>query len=100
MVPARLGRADGARPSAGHRGNHGVCAPALLMQIPGCWSGLGFRSNKPVRRHSRDNWTKWPADRVSLSNAYPDAQEFDVRIMGGSQTRCGLGRHPTELARL
>ncbi len=47
----------------------------------------GFRSNMPViGRHSRDNWTKWPGDRVSLSDAYPDTQDFDVRIMGGSQT--------------
>ena len=47
----------------------------------------GFRSNMPViGRHSRDNWTKWPGDRVSLSDAYPDAQDFDVRILGGSQT--------------
>jgi O-antigen biosynthesis protein len=53
----------------------------------------GFRSDRPViGRHSRDNWTKWPADRASLLDAYPDGQDFDVRIMGGSQTpRAVLG---------
>ena len=47
----------------------------------------GFRSDRPViGRHSRDHWTKWPADRDSLLTAYPDSSDVDVRIMGGVET--------------
>ncbi len=47
----------------------------------------GFRSDLPViGRHSRDHWTKWPADRNDLLAAYPESPDVDVRIMGGAET--------------
>jgi hypothetical protein len=46
-----------------------------------------FRLDRPViGRHSRDNWTKWPADRDTLLAAYPDTPDVDVRVMGGVRT--------------
>jgi hypothetical protein len=43
----------------------------------------GFRSKLPVvGRHSRDDWTKWPA-REDLPLVYPGDGRWDVRVMGG-----------------
>jgi hypothetical protein len=52
-----------------------------------------FRLDRPViGRHSRDNWSKWPADREHLLAAYPDTPDVDVRVMGGVQAaRAVLG---------
>jgi glycosyltransferase involved in cell wall biosynthesis len=61
--------------------------PAIIDVDAWVLERTGFRSTRPViGRHSRDNWTKWPEDGVSLLNAYPATQDFDVRVMGGSET--------------
>lgn len=45
-----------------------------------------FRGEVPIiGRHSRDHYTKWPANAEDLLAAYPDHPDFDVRIMGGSK---------------
>jgi glycosyltransferase involved in cell wall biosynthesis len=44
------------------------------------------RADRPVMgKHSRDNWTKWPADRDTLLRVYPDSADVDVRFMGGTR---------------
>ncbi|HEX2143696.1 MAG TPA: glycosyltransferase [Glycomyces sp.] len=46
----------------------------------------GFRSVLPVvGRHSRDDWTKWPAKR-DLPLIYPGDGRWDVRVMGGTKS--------------
>ncbi|WP_211354212.1 glycosyltransferase [Stackebrandtia albiflava] len=51
----------------------------------------GFRSELPVvGRHSRDDWTKWPADAETLLRVYPDSPDVDVRIMGGAKSAGAL----------
>ncbi|GGL08789.1 hypothetical protein GCM10012284_49290 [Mangrovihabitans endophyticus] len=53
----------------------------------------GFRSTRPVLgKHSRDHWTKWPADRETLLRVYPGDGGVDVRFMGGAKAaRAVLG---------
>lgn len=44
-----------------------------------------FRSDRPIiGRHSRDNSMKWPDDPATLLAAYPDADDIEVRVMGGT----------------
>ena len=44
----------------------------------------GVRSHLPVvGRHSRDDWSKWPADAETLLAIYPADDDIDVRVMGG-----------------
>ena len=46
-----------------------------------------LRSDVPViGRMARDIWMRWPADRRTLMQAYPDAADTDVRILGGAET--------------
>ena len=53
----------------------------------------GFRSELPViGRHSRDDWTKWPADAATLMELYPDSPDVDVRVMGGAKSALALLR--------
>lgn len=53
----------------------------------------GFRSKRPViGRHSRDDWTKWPADRETTLALYPDSDDVDVRILGGAKAAAKLLR--------
>jgi glycosyltransferase involved in cell wall biosynthesis len=59
--------------------------PGIIDAELWCLNRTGFRSTIPVLgRHSRDNWTKWPADRETLLAVYPDRRDVDVRIMGGT----------------
>ncbi|MGH8793091.1 MAG: glycosyltransferase, partial [Stackebrandtia sp.] len=71
--------------------------PGIVDADEWCLERTGFRSDIPVvGRHSRDNWTKWPADRDTLLRLYPASHSVDVRIMGGSKTPLGLlGRDHT-----
>lgn len=46
----------------------------------------GLGRNLRVGRHSRDNYVKWPSTRASLLAAYPDAEDVDVYVLGGSST--------------
>jgi hypothetical protein len=52
-----------------------------------------FRLDRPViGRHSRDNPTKWPAERTTLLEVYPGSADVDVRVMGGAKAaRAVLG---------
>jgi hypothetical protein len=43
------------------------------------------RDRPVIGRHSRDQYTKWPADPKELLDAYPDDNRFHVRILGGAQ---------------
>jgi hypothetical protein len=56
----------------------------------------GLRGDRPViGKHSRDNWTKWPADAATLLQAYPASDDIDVRLMGGDAgARALLGDRP------
>jgi UDP:flavonoid glycosyltransferase YjiC (YdhE family) len=45
----------------------------------------GPRSPVRIGRHSRDHALKWPADRETLLQVYPDAPDVDVRILGGAE---------------
>lgn len=56
----------------------------------------GFRSTLPVvGRHSRDDRMKWPTAE-DLPLIYPGNGRWDVRVMGGIKTVCGLlGREPS-----
>jgi hypothetical protein len=38
-----------------------------------------------IGRHSRDHATKWPGELPELLAVYPDADEFEVRILGGAK---------------
>ncbi len=53
-----------------------------------------FRGTVPaIGRHSRDHYTKWPADVGDLLASYPEGRDFDVRVMGGGKTPLAvLGR--------
>lgn len=65
--------------------------PGIIDTDKWCLERSGFRSDVPViGRHSRDNWTKWPVDRKTLLQLYPDSPDVDVRIMGGGSTALGL----------
>lgn len=63
--------------------------------------GLGQpRTPKPERkpvvgRHSRDHWTKWPATKDGVRNAYCAGADFSVRLLGGVSGALQLiGRSP------
>ena len=74
------------RPWKPHRSRHSTC-PASSTRPVGRYPAPVSRSDLPViGRHSRDHWTKWPADRNDLLAAYPESPDVDVRIMGGAET--------------
>lgn len=59
--------------------------PGILDVADWTLSRDGFRSDVPVLgRHSRDHVTKWPGDRESMLQAYPDDPAYDFRNMGGA----------------
>lgn len=68
------------------------------FDMPGLMDGAqltprrtGFRARVPVvGKHSRDDWTKWPADRQTLVALYPDSPDVDVRILGGAKSAARL----------
>lgn len=46
-------------------------------------------------RHTRDDVEKWPESRHDLLGAYPPAQGFEIRVLGGAEVPRGiLGRLP------
>ncbi len=58
--------------------------PGILRLEEWATSRTAFHSDRPViGRLSRDTAMKWPDDPQVLFDAYPDDDEFDVRIMGG-----------------
>jgi len=47
----------------------------------------GFVSEPPtIGRHSRGDWSKWPADRQTLTEIYPTDGSYAVKILGGVET--------------
>lgn len=38
-----------------------------------------------IGRHSRDQYVKWPSNKGELLSIYPDAEPFEVRILGGAE---------------
>ncbi|MFC3492363.1 glycosyltransferase [Glycomyces rhizosphaerae] len=58
--------------------------PGILDTADIAPARAGFRSVMPVvGRHSRDDWTKWPAAE-DLPLVYPGDGRWDVRVMGGA----------------
>lgn len=44
----------------------------------------GFVSEPPtIGRHSRGDWSKWPADRQTLTAIYPTDGSYKVKVLGG-----------------
>lgn len=39
-----------------------------------------------IGRHSRDQDVKWPEDKSELLSAYPDSNQYRVKILGGAKT--------------
>ena len=55
----------------------------------------GVRARPVIGRHSRPQPAKWPEHAADLRAAYPDTDEFDVRILGGADpVRRTLGSIP------
>lgn len=51
------------------------------------------RSSRPERgkririgRHSRDHYVKWPNDAETIRQAYPPADRYEIRILGGARS--------------
>ena len=42
-------------------------------------------ANINIGRHSRDSKIKWPEDKKSILQCYPDSSEYQINIMGGAQ---------------
>lgn len=38
-----------------------------------------------IGRHSRDHYTKWPADPEELLSIYPDSAEYEIHVLGGAK---------------
>lgn len=46
----------------------------------------GFLAEPPViGRHSRGDWSKWPADRDTITSIYPVDGSYTVKILGGTE---------------
>ncbi|MED3646440.1 glycosyltransferase [Halalkalibacterium halodurans] len=39
-----------------------------------------------IGRHSRDQYVKWPKDRATMLQIYPDKEPFEVHILGGAKS--------------
>ncbi|MBO3735263.1 glycosyltransferase [Glycomyces niveus] len=49
-----------------------------------------------IGRHSRDHRVKWPEDAATLRQSYPEADGFEIHVLGGADTpRRLLGRLPS-----
>lgn len=50
-----------------------------------------FNLQRPrIGRHSRPQKSKWPANTVDILHAYPATDEYDVRILGGTNALDGV----------
>lgn len=59
------------------------------------WRGAE-RDRPVIGRHGRDAYTKWPANKVALAQAYGVHQDWEVRILGGaSHALALLNNHPS-----
>lgn len=68
--------------------------PGILDEAALAPARTGFRSVLPVvGRHSRDDWTKWPAAR-DLPLVYPGDGRWDVRVMGGTKSVAAITGAP------